>query len=731
MKKTVMFICIGLIALSVAYTQTELSSTTLTNYVWRNVQIVGGGFVSGIEFSPVQQGLIYARTDIGGAYRWNSALQAWVPLTDWVSWTDWNMTGIESIGVDPVDSTRVYLAAGTYTTDSWAGNGVFLRSSDQGNTWLRSSASFKMGGNENGRSMGERLVVDPNMNSTLYFGSRSNGLWRSYNYASTWTQVSGFPSSYPCNVIFDWRSGTPGVTASSTIYVTTAITSGTTLYQSTDYGTTWQGVAGQPLSGFMPHHGVLDSDGTLYLTYGNGPGPNGMTNGAVWKYNTNTGVWTNITPLTPGSFGYAGLSVLTSHPGTVIVSTLDRWYPNDEIYVTTNGGTNWSGVYAQSVRDSSISPYLNWGASSASFGWWMGALQIDPFDFNHVMYGTGATIWACQNFSGATTNQTTNWAVGALGIEENAIGPLISPTAGVHLVSGMGDINGFQHQSLTASPPQGFMINPEMTNESIDYAGANPLFIVRVGEGSGTVNGGWSYDNGTTWSPFAYAPVSGANGGTVAASADGNTIVWIPSSGTAYYSRNTGTSWTACSGIPSGLSIISDRVNPAKFYANNASGGSVYVSTDSGASFTQKATGLPHNGKLSAMLGIEGDLWLAVGSNGIYQSTNSGSSFIKISSVTANIMGFGMASTGRTYPAIYIGGQVGSTIGIFRSDDAATTWVQINDSNHQYGTSGSGPLIGDPTVWGRIYLGSNGRGILFADPVSNGSVYLENWQMMY
>ena len=65
-------------------------------YNWKNVVILGGGFVSGIVFSPVEKGLVYARTDVGGAYRWDAAGKAWVPLTDQLG-RDSNFLGIESL----------------------------------------------------------------------------------------------------------------------------------------------------------------------------------------------------------------------------------------------------------------------------------------------------------------------------------------------------------------------------------------------------------------------------------------------------------------------------------------------------------------------------------------------------------------------------------------------------------------------------------------------------------
>ena len=126
-----------------------------------------------------------------------------------------NYLGIESIAPDPVDANKVYAAVGTYT-QAWAGNGAILRSNDQGNTWEVTDMVIKMGGNENGRSNGERLAVDPNQTKVLFFGSRRNGLWKSEDAAVTWKKVESFPIKEDQAglgipfVVFDAKSGQKG-----------------------------------------------------------------------------------------------------------------------------------------------------------------------------------------------------------------------------------------------------------------------------------------------------------------------------------------------------------------------------------------------------------------------------------------------------------------------------------------------------------------------------------------
>jgi hypothetical protein len=79
-----------------------------------------------------------------------------------------------------------------------------------------------------------------------------------------------------------------------------------------------------------------------------------------------------------------------------------------------------------------------------------------------------------------------------------------------------------------------------------------------------------------------------------------------------------------------------------------------------------------------------------------------------------NGIGFGAPPPGKTEPAIYLAGIVDGVEGVFRSDDAAASWVKISDDAHQYGWPHT--VIGDPRIYGRVYLGTNGRGILYADP---------------
>ncbi|HJU53793.1 MAG TPA: xyloglucanase, partial [Pyrinomonadaceae bacterium] len=171
------------------------------------------------------------------------------------------------------------------------------------------------------------------------------------------------------------------------------------------------------------------------------------------------------------------------------------------------------------------------------------------------------------------------------------------------------------------------------------------------------------------------------------------------------------------------LRVVSDRVNPEKFYAYDGERGEVYASADAGETFIVRARNLPTGfGRLHAAPGFEGELWLSTGSgsrhaagSGLYRSTDSGQSFTRVNTIAeVYTLGFGKAAPRRNYPAIYVAGKVANVQGLFRSDDTGQTWTRINDDLHQYGQINV--ITGDPRIYGRVYIGTGGRGILYGDP---------------
>ena len=697
-------------------------------YQWRNVEINGGGFVSGIIFHPRARDVVYARTDIGGVYRWDVKSRRWIALTDEFGADDWNMLGIESVALDPSDANRVYVAAGTYTND-WAGNGAILRSTNRGRTWLRTNLPFKNGGNEHGRSMGERLTVDPNRGNILFFASRHNGLWKSVDFGATWQQVKSFPITARTNgvgcawFLFDGRSAKRGQ-PTQTLYAGLSSTR-SAIWRSVDGGATWKSLPGAPSDTF-PHHGVLDARGVLYTTYGNGPGPNGVTDGAVWKFDTKSERWTDITPVKRGkgdTFGYAGLAVDARHRGTLMVATMDRWTKGDDIFRSTDDGATWKSVKSRSRRNADAAPYLKWGRPEADLGHWIGDLEIDPFNSGRALYVTGATIWGSDDVTKLDSGQMTNWTVRAAGIEEVSVSDVISLPQGPHLISGMRDIGGFRHDDLTISPRAGMMTNPRLSrNESLDFAALNTSLVVRVGDGAGA----YSTDSGATWTPFASKPLIDTGQvdmgqGPISVSADGAAWIWATEIGAAFVTKDRGATWTEIFPLPLRTNIVADRATPATFYALASSTRTLLVSTDGGTTFATRATDLPDGfNALEADSRRAGYLWL-LGSGGLMRSRDGGATWLKVAPVAASeALGFGRAAPGRTNDALYLSGTVGRVRGVFRSDDDGATWLRINDDRHQYGWIGKA-ITGDPRVYGRVYFATNGRGVIYGEPMKNAS----------
>jgi photosystem II stability/assembly factor-like uncharacterized protein len=329
------------------------------------------------------------------------------------------------------------------------------------------------------------------------------------------------------------------------------------------------------------------------------------------------------------------------------------------------------------------------------------------------------------------------------GIEQTAIITLTSPTGGAPLISGFGDIHGFVHDRLDASPAA-MLLTPDVPNtNNIDYAGLAPNVVVRSAsnyedEPDG-VSLGWSDDGGHTWHAIKAPPLQfqgeaaerfDTNGeAPIAISADGKTF--IVSGPVLLATSDRGRIWWTPTGLPQDVRAVADKANPNLWYAVDYAAGRIFVSHDGAHSFQQAlAKGLPADltgvrprwreapSPLLATPAKAGETWFLVAGR-LYRSMDAAQSFAPASSPDMSIafFGLGQAAPGASSPALYLIGEKGGLKAVWRSIDGGATWLRINDDQHQWGLRFR-MLSGDPRVFGRVYLATDGRGIIYGDPVA-------------
>ncbi len=740
-------------------TRPALGASRPTATTWNSVKFGGGGYVTGLIFHPGTANLLYARTDIGGAYRWNQATLSWTPITDGLGFgaAESSYHGVESIALDPNNDQLVYMAAGMYNTDK-ADARLYI-SSDRGSTWTWVNLPFSTGGNNGGRAMGERLMVDPNKPSTLFYGSRTAGLWKSTDSGRNWAQVTSLSTTKLTGdqisalggsamgvelVVYD--TGTKGSgTATQTIYTAiapdyvSAAGLASNMYKSTDGGASWTPVA-TPVSGYHIPHMVRAADGMFYVVFTKDAGPGAGGPGRLYKFDgANWSLLKSEDPDAGTNWGLGGVSVSGSGATTRIALGV------------TNSWGNWSG---QQIVQLSDDAGLTWREIEAvtpgeTASGWVDDVEIDPFNRDHILHVHGGGVIETKNASAASPT----WSGSVAGIEEIAVQAIATPPAGAPyaLVNSSGDVGTWVHTSLTTAPT----LNPGTgwsNGNSADMAWSDPLYIASASviNSSGVAVGSWSGDGGKTWASFASLPAGAAantaSTGNIVVTAR-NKAVWAPANSVPSYTTDNGASWTQTNlpalsaiGWNRGYRLAADRKNPNKVYAYDSGGawwgtpGRFYVSTDGGHTFTLSqgsvaANLAPNAYWVTSMVvnpNAEGDIWLADG-NAMYHSTDSGATWNKLPAFAsvwgsnswpdlqgATAVAVGKAAKGASYAgAVYVVGVVNGQWGVYRSDNGGSSWTRFNDDAHQYG--GIGVIAADQGVYGRIYFSGTGRGMLYTN----------------
>jgi hypothetical protein len=733
---------------TVQLTVSRLAGTP--SYRWTSVTINVGGFTDGLYFHPKQQGLLYAKMDIADAYRFNTTTGQWVSLLDWVdhtrgSYFHTDNYAVAALALDPTDPKWLFLAVGI---GSGGADGNLLISQDQGNTFTTVPLPFTVQANSNGREAGERMAVDPNLPSRIYFGTVNAGLWYSDDRGITWSQSATFPTLGTANaqgISFILPVASSGTGGSLTPLIFAGVAEATsggslnTLYVSTDAGVSWNPLSGEISGSLLPIRGRLGPNHELYVTYDNFIGPQGITQGMICAYSYTDagaiGAPRNITPtLTPGTTaGFVDIEPDPSTPGTLLTATIDgsltiAGVTQDYIYRSTDDGNTWI-PFSGDTHDITPTPWVQASLRNHD-GDWIN-LAIDPFNPKHVVYGTGEMIFATNDITAA--GGAVAWYEQAVGDEEHNVIALAAPPSGsVLLYSGLHDHNGMGHTNLTVAPQRYPNANTNMTS-SVAYAENNPAIVARVG-GNKTFTptmgpyGAYSSNGGSTWTTFANTPLPNtADGdGAIAISADGTTLVWAPYDVAPVYSTNGGQTWTLSVGAPApSKKVVADHFNTNVFYMSSmtyesnptsTTGGPLYISTDEGRTFSPvSGTSMLPAGDVYANFALTGDIWLASPYGGLYRNTGTPSAIVMTKLPVFNNayhMAFGASKAGSAYAyTVYVDGNIGGVDGIYRSTDGGSTWQLITDQQHQYGYLNV--MEADRRTFGTVYLGPIGRGIIW------------------
>jgi hypothetical protein len=748
------------------------NSATGATEGWGNVRFDGGGFVDGLVASTKVKGLFYARTDVGGAYRWNSEQKVWIPLLDWLSQDDVGLYGVESMALDPNNPARLYLMVGTSYFSK--GKTAILRSEDYGATFetIDVTSLWRAHGNGMGRQSGEKLAVDPNNAKILFCGSRAAGLFKSTDAGKTWANVSTIGAQAGGDlasvngisfVLFDASSSQTAAGGTSTIYMGVSDAS-KSLYVSKDGGATFTPISGGP-TGQMPNRAVL-KDGNLFLAYSNSVGPYNVSTGSFYRYEIASGTWTNLTPKSDDgaaymgsggqglAHGFGGVSVDPADAKHIIISTLGFYGGQtrfgdgtenygDRIYVTTDGGTTWTTGFSH--KDPKVEANANTSANGSA--WiagnaihWAGDVIFDPFNTKEAWVISGNGVFHTENLGDALPI----WKFESRGIEETVPLDIVSISGGP-LVTAIGDYDGSTYQDIGKSYPRH---KPTVgTTQSLGYA---PLAgaLLRAGRVTDYSTGTgissdvmyFSSDRAATWTAL---PTPKGTQGLVVLSADGKVLLHRPeNSSTVYRSADRGTTWTTVTGMDGqsqSSRIVCDPVNADVFYLLNQQG-KLLKSSDKGATFAvagslqDDAKGLYQatNGLIRTVPGREGHIWAPLdqaqswaqngkdSTHGLAHSTDGGATWTRLTSVSsAHAVGIGKAAANADYETLFIWGVAqdkNNPLGVYYSTDKGASWKRMNDDKHQYGGPGNGAFVqGDMNVFGRVYMSTVGRGLIYGN----------------
>lgn len=617
------------------------------NYEYKNAPIPGGGYVTGLLYHPRQPGILYARTDIGGVYRYDYEKKHWKSLIDGVSMEDISETFPIACALDENHPEYLYIMSGI----NGQGYGKFSISEDYGETFIHKKIPVTVHGNLCGRGTGYRLAADKKDENILYFASQLDGLWKTTDRGDTWKRLTLEENYMTCVWVSDDAKTIVAGTAGYTTRENDKLR-GHSLYVSYDAGQSFERlmqpenvlVSDSKMNGLVASR--YDYDGTyLYVTMnvtgrwnyvvdlGYSCDSGDVIGGKVLRYYFSEGKiagYDDITPDADGvltkkflNYGFGGISSCKAMPGLLACSTLCREKEGDEIiYLSKDYGNSWS-VSLCGLEKGEL--YFNTSYMKPEYNGnhcllhWMSDIKINPFDPNEVWFNSGTGVF----MTDALLGEHPRYHDACAGIEETVHLNVYAPVAGeAELIDIVGDLGGFAFRNLDEPCKNSFDDregNRYITciNADISDADSNLGIVTARGNWKGKTKGGLvrTRDNFKTFErismPFGInAEIDrklheienpNVNAGWVAMSPDGTNIVWSVADGIrlpvelVIISNDGGKNFQKAgvfdlkgNPVKKGyLKVFSDRTGNDLFYGFGGAS-EIYVSRDGGKNFYQK-----------------------------------------------------------------------------------------------------------------------------------------------
>jgi photosystem II stability/assembly factor-like uncharacterized protein len=576
----------------------------------------GAGRMSAIAVHPTIPGTIYAGAAGGGVWKTTDGGNSWTPLTE--SITD---LFVGALAIAPSSPNVIYVGTGEGNTGT-PGIGL-LKSTDGGTTW-QFPPPIPVPFPSFGLSFYKISVHETNPQELI--AGTSQGGYRSIDGGNTWTNV--IPWQSDASVVREVTDIVRNPTNPQILYATTNLPE---ILKSTDAGASWTSKSSGVQSATLGRLSIAISASNPSVLYVAGAATYSDTVAHIYKTVDGGDSWSELPGISNNSrysikYFFVSLNDQSSYDNTIVVSPTD---PNIVIaagvhYVRTiDGGTTWTNALSDVHVDAHDLQYQGSTLYVANDGGiWSSTnnaqtatdrntslvtrqyytVANDPVNRNRVYGGTQDN-----GTSRRPDSSGTNWAemLGGDGFDcaVNPYAPEIFygtiQYGEVYRTTNAGAAAFFKAISPNYPSGEGGAFYTPLT---IDQNNPSVLY-------TGTSKRVWkSADEGDSWAPLPTTTADGSAWGNnillkiVVARSDSKILMALRS-GAIFRSTDGGATWVSASGVTNVNAVINvnnleiDPQNPSVIYAATRGKGScshiVFMSTDGGASWTCRGSGLP------------------------------------------------------------------------------------------------------------------------------------------